>query len=370
MVPLPGNGGMILNPRPKERREDLFDREGESEALKSAIGKFPLTLLLGMRRVGKTSVLKVVLNEVGGVYIDARALYFASGGWITSEALTNAFERALNGLKSPLRQGAAEVLRRVKGVSVAGVSISFDSSAQLPDVLAALNDLDAEAVIAFDEAQYLRYYGGRGGKAVLAMIAFAYDNLENVRFVLSGSEVGLLHDFIGVDDYESPLYGRVYGEVTIEPFSRELSKEFLAAGLREAGVEMSEGELERATELLDGIPGWLVELGWRYVETRDLERALQDVIVKAEKFLKGELKELERRSRRYVLILKAIARGVDRWEMIKDFVSVRGGKIQNARLAELLRNLEKMGWIRKIYERDVRRYEVVDPVVLRVLRRL
>lgn len=180
----------------------------------------------------------------------------------------------------------------------------------------------------------------------------------------------MLHDFIGVDDYESPLYGRVYGEVTIEPFSRELSKEFLAAGLREAGVEMSEGELERATELLDGIPGWLVELGWRYVETRDLERALQDVIVKAEKFLKGELKELERRSRRYVLILKAIARGVDRWEMIKDFVSVRGGKIQNARLAELLRNLEKMGWIRKIYERDVRRYEVVDPVVLRVLRRL
>ncbi len=358
---------MILDPRPKERREDLFDRERELEALKQASTKFPLTLLLGVRRVGKSSILKVALNEVGGIYIDARELYFSSGGWITTDSLTAAFERSLNALKPAFRRRIAEVLKRVKGVQIAGLSISFEGKTSLSDVLAALND--AGAIVAFDEAQYLRYYGARGGKEVLAMIAYCYDNLDNVRFILSGSEVGLLHDFVGINDYESPLYGRVCREVTVEPFSRELSAEFLSAGLREMEVEISGEDLEKAVEVLDGIPGWLVEFGLNYAEERNFEAAIRDVEAKAEKFLEGELKELEKRSRRYVLILKAVARGVDRWEMIKDYVSARAGKIQNARLAELLRNLEKMGWIRKVYEDGVRRYEIVDPVILRVLRK-
>ena len=51
----------------------------------------------------------------------------------------------------------------------------------------------------------------QGEKELLALFAHAYDSLPNQRIILTGSEVGLLHDFLGINDYESPLYGRVGG---------------------------------------------------------------------------------------------------------------------------------------------------------------
>jgi len=236
-----------------------------------------------------------------------RSLYFSSGGWITNETLTKAFEKALNSLRSKFKRRIFETLRKVRGVTIAGVSLTFESKTSLLDVLSALDNVGV--LIAFDEAQYLRYYGARGGKEFLAMVAYAYDNLMNVRFIFSGSEVGLLHDFLGIANYDSPLYGRIYKEITVEPFSRDTAKEFLRTGFEEVDVRVDEGLIEKAVELLDGIPGWLVEFGYNYIETKDFDKAIEGVLVKAEKFLEGELRELERRSRRYLLILKAIAMG-------------------------------------------------------------
>lgn len=48
---------MLFNPRPKERLEELFDREKELKLLERAVST-PVTLLLSVRRVGKTSLLK------------------------------------------------------------------------------------------------------------------------------------------------------------------------------------------------------------------------------------------------------------------------------------------------------------------------
>jgi AAA+ ATPase superfamily predicted ATPase len=65
----------LFDLQPKTRREDLFDRERELQELHSAIEKgYPLIALLGIRRIGKTSVLKVLANEVDGVYLDMRGL--------------------------------------------------------------------------------------------------------------------------------------------------------------------------------------------------------------------------------------------------------------------------------------------------------
>jgi len=267
-------------------------------------------------------------------------------------------------IRSKLKKKIFEVLKRVRGVTIAGVSLTFDDKVSLSEVLNALNDVGV--VIAFDEAQYFRYYGSRGGKDFLAMVSYAYDNLENVRFIFSGSEVGLLRDFLGIVDYDSPLYGRIYEEIMIEPFTRELSKNFLRRGFEEFGIDFEEEVIEKAVELLNGIPGWLVEFGYNYVETRDFNRAMENVVVKAERFLEGELRELSKRSRRYILILKAIAMGLNRWELVKGYVESRSGKIPNTRLANLLRNLEKMGWIRK----TMKEYRVVDPVIVRVLKNL
>ena len=54
---------MYFDGRPKETREDLYDREEELQTLRSSLSE-PIVLLTGVRRIGKTSILKVLLNEV------------------------------------------------------------------------------------------------------------------------------------------------------------------------------------------------------------------------------------------------------------------------------------------------------------------
>ncbi|NJE04057.1 ATP-binding protein [Thermococcus sp. MV11] len=355
---------MLFDPRPKKRREELFDREEEINELVTTLE--PLTLLLGIRRVGKSSLLRVALNELeNGVYIDARKMYFDSGGWITSESLIREFERALNSLRGAIKGRVFEVLGRVRGVSISGLRLELGRDVRLSEVLEALNEVGA--VVGIDEAQYLRFYGSRGGREFLALLAYSYDNLDNLRFILTGSEVGLLHDFLGTDDYESPLYGRAHREVVLKPFPRELSIGFLRRGFSEMNVDVSSEVIEEAVDVLDGVPGWLVEFGRRYAETRDLKGSLDYVFNRARGFLRGELEELRRRSPRYVLILEAIARGHNRWELIRDYLSSRGQRVPNSRLAGLLRNLEKMSWIEEDFSSGVKRYRITDPVIERVL---
>ncbi|PSO01861.1 hypothetical protein B9Q12_01860 [Candidatus Marsarchaeota G2 archaeon ECH_B_SAG-G06] len=66
---------MLFDERLKENRRKLIDREKELEQLKVNMNR-PLILVTGIRRIGKTSLLKVFLNELGTplVLIDAREL--------------------------------------------------------------------------------------------------------------------------------------------------------------------------------------------------------------------------------------------------------------------------------------------------------
>jgi len=61
------------------------------------------------------------------------------------------------------------------------------------------------ALIAFDEAQNQR---GKLATNFISLLAHCYDYCSNVNFILTGSEVGLLYDLLGIYDVESPLYGR------------------------------------------------------------------------------------------------------------------------------------------------------------------
>ncbi|MBS7614054.1 ATP-binding protein [Candidatus Bathyarchaeota archaeon] len=53
---------LLFDPTPKERMKELFDREEEVKLLMKAIAT-PITLLLGVRRVGKTSSLKSFFEQ-------------------------------------------------------------------------------------------------------------------------------------------------------------------------------------------------------------------------------------------------------------------------------------------------------------------
>ena len=83
--------------RPKTRREDLFDRERELELLYRGIERgYPVIAVLGVRRIGKTSLLRVFLSEVNGLYVDMEGVYRRSD---LEAKLTEALESSLTRLK-------------------------------------------------------------------------------------------------------------------------------------------------------------------------------------------------------------------------------------------------------------------------------
>ena len=53
---------LLSDPRPKVSRRDLYDFDEELEALSKYL-KEPLTVVSGLRRTGKTSLVLTALNE-------------------------------------------------------------------------------------------------------------------------------------------------------------------------------------------------------------------------------------------------------------------------------------------------------------------
>jgi hypothetical protein len=358
---------MLFDTRPKTKLEDLFDRIDERKALEDALYNYPLVIVTGLRRVGKSSLIKAVLNELQEIplFLDGRGLYSSSGGNITRFHLIGHIESEL--ARVSLKYKIVKSLKELRGVSIKGNSItlarkelSLSSLIERLDKFAAKNEKNI--ILYIDEAQYLKYYGSRGGKDLLTLLAFIYDNLRNTKMVITGSEIGLLHDFLKLSDYESPLYGRAYSEICIEPFKRETSIEFLKKGFAQINLPVS-FDIEEVVDFLDGIPGYLVLFGVKYREFLNVEEAIERVFNYLSRMISSELKELEKRSPRYLKILEHIAMGVDSWTGLKRLLIAAGDIVSDSRLYEALNILQQTSWIKKTDGK----YDIVDPVLKRVI---
>lgn len=338
---------MLFDPRPKASRDELFDREVELSILdRLAERGGPLALVLGIRRIGKTSLLKSFLSEWTGVYVDVRGV----------RTRADLFRVVGEGLS--LSRRVRRLLEGVRGirVSLSGVEIRWRGrdSISLAGLLHELGRSGERVVVVFDEAQALR---PPISAEVREAIAYAYDNVPTVSVILSGSEVGLLRDFVGVDDPDSPLYGRYALELGVRRFSPDESAEFLREGFTEEGVEVPEDIIEEAVKTFDGIVGWLVYFGRMYVDgVRDISRVVEAAVETA-------LKELMNLRERERLVLKAIAEGARTWSSVRAYVEeVEGTSIPKASLSRTIKKLEKLSIIHN--------YEFLDPIYEKAAKRL
>lgn len=355
---------MLFDPRPKDKKSELFDRERELESISRYVSSgSPIILCLGIRRVGKTSVLKVFLGESGypSIYIDARRL--AEVGYSKQ-----GFYRLLSEEFTRIRGRFTRVvgyLKNIKGVSIAGHGIEFNWHNRELSFSAILMKMDEYSrdhgttfIVAVDEAQYLRFLKGYRKIDFRQIMAYSYDNLRRVKFILAGSEVGLLYRFLGFGDSSSPLYGRVRDEVVIERFSREKSIEFLERGFSEVGVSVPRDVLEKVVDALDGIPGWLTYFGYRFIQQGSYD-VIGRILDEAENTALNEIRKLGHYSSLYLHILRAIALGFDSWSSIKKAVEAWTGRpVQSRTLSRLLNNLVDMSIIGKAGDK----YVFLDPI--------
>lgn len=349
---------MLFDLSPKENLPDLFGREREMGALGESIRLGErLVVIYGVRRVGKTSVLHVFLNEkkVPYILIDIRDIYFENGYVslpVICENIINEFEGFIGKL----------------GFETDKI---FDAGAyeSLTKTLKAINEWSKgrklNFVIAFDEAQYLRL----GGKTKYdGIIAWSMDNLSNITYILTGSEIGVLKDFLNYEDVKAPLYGRFRNEITVGRFDAERSKKFLSKGFEEQGLKVEKVELDNVVAQIDGIAGWLTYYGYfRSVKKLAYEKAMERVYAEGSKITMDEVDRLLSKSRgRYLHLLKAVAEGIDSWAEIKRYITAKAGKIPDTRLASLLDSLLKFGFI----EKDGNSYRIVDPILLHGLKKI
>ena len=224
-------------------------------------------------------------------------------------------------------------------------------------------------VISFDEAQLLRFLaGGKGRMDFRRIMAYAYDNLRGLRFILTGSEVGVLLHFLGLDDASSPLYGRYVSTVMVERFPRERSIEFLNRGFREAKMNVSDDILNAIVEKVDGIPGWLTYFGCMCLESGCASKEIiKAVTEKALGIVGKELEELFKRSSQYRHVLKAISLGANSWSNIKKAVEAWvGRRFTNAETTRFLNTLTNLS----IVEKTDGEYKIVDPLIAEYCRKI
>ncbi|MCG3110052.1 hypothetical protein L3N51_02349 [Metallosphaera sp. J1] len=347
---------IYFEPTAKETRDDLFDREKELRELHALVGR-PIILLTGVRRIGKTSVLKVFLNEVDlpHALVDTRmSLSSYKNLYVLFSEVLSQINR-----RSPLRS----LLEHISGVSFFGVNVSLSwdvrSRPSLAQIMDRVNE-SGKVVIALDEAQNLR---GKVGNEMLSLLAHCYDYCRNITFILTGSEIGLLRDFLRLEDPSSPLYGRHVEEIRLERFDSNASREFLERGFSQVNLSPSQDVLDYAVESLDGVVGWLTEFGYRCVRTKEVRKEFVDEVIDVAG--KTVLHELGHLSRNYVLVLEAIALGHDRWSEIKRYLEEKEKRIvYDAEIKRFLERLEKMSYVTR---RERGRYELTDPVVRRAL---
>jgi len=335
-----------FNPEPKTRREDFFNMEGELEGLSRGLRFGKLVVVSGLRRYGKTSLILTCLNEekYDYLYIDCRLL---PSGMITLSSILKLFRDELE-----RRVWAKRILRRVGEIALGDVKVKFRSEETL---LSILHELEGKVVV-LDEAQELR----RSKYRFDSILAYAYDHLD-IKFIVSGSQIGLLYRFLRVNDPEAPLYGRPYIEVRLGRLSESDSRRFLLEGFKQCGVEVSEGEIEEALRWFDGVIGWLTYFGYSRAVGGE---KLPSIVGKASKLALSELEHALKiygvAEKRYREVLKAVAlTNPAKWIQIKRWVEARLGRIPNNTLTTIIRNLVDSGFVEKTLDG----YVISDPIL-------
>ncbi|MEM2970528.1 MAG: ATP-binding protein [Candidatus Bathyarchaeia archaeon] len=259
-----------------------------------------------------------------------------------------------------------DALKHIKGVSVLSGEISFEWSKKeldLTELFAKIDRWAAEKkkkfLIAFDEIQVIR-----GDKWMLRFLAQVIDTYHNIVVVVTGSEVGVLFDFLGFDQPSSPLYGRHFVQIPMKSFTAEMAKEFLIAGFKQIKMKPSAELLAYAVKELDGVPGWLTLFGVRCREKNScLKEIVDEIASEAGKLARDEVMKVVTYSRRYGIILNFLCKmGEATWSQIKSAIEIKEGRsITNYTISTLLRNLTKMSIITAVNGK----YTIADSILAR-----
>ncbi|MBI2668448.1 ATP-binding protein [Candidatus Woesearchaeota archaeon] len=357
---------MYFDIKPKSDRKNLFGGEYALNNLSEYLldDSTRLIIIKGLRRTGKTSLLNVALNELkaDSVKIDVReSPYFERKEF---------FPFLIEQIKQKVEPSFWEkVISKISGggISYKELTLDFFFSKEenvhlfFQNLNQQLKKKNQTLVLAFDEIQLL--------KAIKFdyFVASAFDNYGQLKFLLTGSEIGLLDKFMGRRDYDSPLYGRACLEVELNRLKEEETKRFLEEGFKQLGKQISFEEIKEVVSQLDGIIGWTTYYGWLRQKGQSHEKSLERVKEEGKVLVKRELDVFlspRQAKGKYLKLLKFLARGENEWDLIKYAFLKEKIKVADSQLGLYLKELSDYSFI----EKQAERYLISDPIMLKAVR--
>jgi len=378
---------MYFDLAPKEKRDDLYDFVDPYarlvELLKMPVQRNPLIVVKGVRRAGKTSLIKTALNELGLSYLYINGKRFADMPAITKKNLLKELERGLNETveREKRTEKFLEVLRGVEWLKVDSKPpfIHFEwrrpsREMDIPDLIYSFQRLSRQSkrrfVLVLDEAQEFKRLADYKLQNLMSDI---YDHRHEIQMIVSGSQIGLLHDFLEIYDPKGALYGRGKAEIVVQRLSKDLATDFLRQGFKQAGIRSDQTTIDRAVDELDGVIGWLTLYGHNMMAGAKTGGSSKEILAQTiEEGSKLEAQELEHflktrepARRRYVAILKAAAklRKASWSDLRTNLIAAEKKRVSNKIFSALLENLVKANFLDK--KEDT--YFVPDPLLIRAL---
>ncbi len=353
---------MYFTPEPKTDKKDLFGMDYTLSVLLDYIRdpNTRMVVIKGLRRVGKTSLLNVALQESHSfvVKIDVRDGPYAE----KHEFLRFLFQKIQQALGESLLQKITRSLSALQlGYGTFSTTFYFSQQENLMLFFEHLNRYLKEKkkilILAFDEAQLLKRIGFD------YLLASIFDNYTQIKIVLTGSEIGLLDQFVGKHDAHAPLFNRIYGEIEVKRLPPEQTIRFLHEGFQQLHKALSIEESREIIDTLDGIIGWTTSYGWfrskNYTHTAALSRVKEEGKALVQQELHRFL-ETRKNQPNYLILLRALSSGERIWSDLKKIYAKKHHNINDSQLQLYLQELLQYGFIEKTNEK----YLIADPLLV------
>ncbi len=330
----------LFDTAPKSDPRFLYGRGKELKALSDYIKEKEWVILLGPRRIGKTSLAECAINKLGlnGIVLDSRT--------------TNEFERGLvSALARPDSSIHIGANAKIPNTPI-GVEVDYTRGSK-PQGLETLLNRAKRTVVLLDEVQW---FGNP--RRVDMLLAHIYDYYhDKFTFIITGSAVGVARTIVDPGP-RSAIYGRAIRKMEIAKWAPQISIDFIREGCREKGLPYTDELAFEVEKRLDGIPGWLTLFGFNYSQAKVSGNALKRTAGEAFKIIAGELENLEKHSigsERQFAVLEALTKGQQRFNELREETG-----FNDVTLSNHLDTLERLGYIAKDKDRS---YAISDPLL-------
>lgn len=375
---------MYFDLKPKDNRSDLYDFDEEYEKLTTSLegrpSAAPFVIVTGLRRMGKTSLMKSALNETDSFYLRLNGKEFAGEKRIKKKGFMRHLQLKLGRIiarDKSLLSRFGDFFEGIQWVKLTEhppwIQFEWERPSNEMDPWEIITTLDMMAgenemnfVLAVDEAQEFRKLAGYDLPTLMSDV---YDNKDHTQLLVTGSQMGVLHDFLETEGSGASLYGRASREIEVPRLSKEEAIEFLKSGFGQTEMSPDKNAIEEAVDELDGVIGWLTHLGAKAREEGKIDDSVLRVAIEEGKNLaKREFEHFlvtrEAARGRYVKVLETVARlGEARWAEVRDDLNLKEKKkVPNKTVSAFLEALVDNGLLAKTPDET---YAIPDPLLVK-----